>query len=116
VKFDTIHVAAYSPRPGTIAAKKLTDNIPLAEKKARLNKIEQLQERIATEINTQLLGKTIEVLVEGKHKGKWQGRTRTGKLVFFSDDNDCLGQLVKIRVGKTSPWSLQGKVKAYSDD
>ena len=110
LRFDTVHVAAYSPRPGTIAARKLTDNIPPAEKKKRLNKIEQLQERIATEINTQLLGKTIEVLVEGKHKGKWQGRTRTGKLVFFSDDNDCLRQLVKIRVEKTSPWSLQGKV------
>ncbi|MBA7716272.1 tRNA-2-methylthio-N(6)-dimethylallyladenosine synthase [subsurface metagenome] len=110
LRFDTVHVAAYSPRPGTIAARKLTDNIPPAEKKERLNKIEQLQEKIATEINTQLLGKTIEVLVEGKHKGKWQGRTRTGKLVFFSDDNDCLGQLVKIRVEKTSPWSLQGKV------
>jgi len=110
VRFDTVHVAAYSPRPGTIAARKLTDNIPPAEKKERLNKIEQLQEKIATEINTQLLGKTVEVLVEGKHKGKWQGRGRTGKLVFFSDDNDCLGQLVKIRVEKTSPWSLQGKV------
>ena len=109
LRLDTVHVAAYSPRPGTIAARKLEDNIPLAEKRERLNKIEQLQERIATEINRQLLGKTVEVLVEGRKKGKWQGRTRTGKLVFFSDTNDCLGQLVKIRIEKTSPWSLQGK-------
>ena len=109
LRLDTVHVAAYSPRPGTIAARKLEDNIPLAEKRERLNKIEQLQERIAAEINHQLLGKTVEVLVEGRKKGKWQGRTRTGKLVFFSDTNDCLGQLVKIRIEKTSPWSLQGK-------
>jgi len=109
LRLDTVHIAAYSPRPGTIAARKLEDNIPLAEKRERLNKIEQLQERIATEINRQLLGKTVEVLVEGRKKGKWQGRTRTGKLVFFSDTNDCLGQLVKIRIEKTSPWSLQGK-------
>jgi len=109
LRLDTVHVAAYSPRPGTIAARKLEDNIPLAEKTERLNKIEQLQERIAAEINRQLLGKTVEVLVEGRKKGKWQGRTRTGKLVFFSDTNDCLGQLVKIRIEKTSPWSLQGK-------
>ena len=109
LRLDTVHVAAYSPRPGTIAARKFEDNIPLAEKRERLNKIEQLQERIATEINRQLLGKTVEVLVEGRKKGKWQGRTRTGKLVFFSDTNDCLGQLVKIRIEKTSPWSLQGK-------
>ena len=110
LRFDTVHVAAYSPRPGTIASKELTDNIPLAEKRDRLNKIEQLQEGIATEINARLLGKTVEVLVEGKKKGKWQGRTRTGKLVFFSDNDDYLGQLVKIRIEKTSPWSLQGRV------
>ncbi len=110
LRFDTVHVAAYSPRPGTIASKELTDNIPLAEKRDRLNKIEQLQEGIATEINARLLGKTVEVLVEGKKKGKWQGRTRTGKLVFFSDNGDYLGQLVKIRIEKTSPWSLQGRV------
>ncbi len=108
LRFDTIHVAVYSPRTGTIASKKFEDNVPMAEKQERLNKIEQLQEKIATEINRQLLGKTVEVLVEGKKKGKWQGRTRTGKLVFFSDSNDCLGQLVNIRIDKTSPWSLQG--------
>ncbi len=111
LRFDTVHVAAYSPRPGTIAARELEDNIPPAEKKERLNKIEQTQERIAAEINAQLLGKTVEILVERKVKGKWQGRTRTDKLVFFGDDNDCLGHLMNIKVNKTSPWSLQGKVE-----
>ncbi|MDI6815522.1 MAG: tRNA (N6-isopentenyl adenosine(37)-C2)-methylthiotransferase MiaB, partial [Dehalococcoidales bacterium] len=106
LRFDAVHVAVYSPRPGTIASREFEDNIPPAEKRERLNKIEQLQENIATEINAQLLGKTVEVLVEGKKKGKWQGRTRSGKLVFFSDNGDRLGQLVKIRIEKTSPWSL----------
>jgi len=110
LRFDTVHAAVYSPRTGTIASKKFEDNVPMAEKQERLNKIEQLQEKIATEINRQLLGKTVEVLVEGKKKGKWQGRTRTGKLVFFSDSNDCLGQLVNIRIDKTSPWSLKGEL------
>jgi len=114
LRFDTVHVAAYSPRPGTIASRSLEDNIPPAEKRKRLDKIEQLQQGIATEINARLLGKTVEVLVEGKKKGKWQGRTRTGKLVFFSNNNDCLGQLVKIRIERTSPWALQGKVKTNS--
>jgi len=114
LRFATVHVAAYSPRPGTIAAREFKDNVSLAEKKERLNKIEQLQESIAAEINAQLLGKTVEVLVDGKKKGKWQGRTRTGKLVFFSNNGDCLGQLVKIRIEKTSPWSLQGRVKLNS--
>ena len=110
IKFDTVHVAAYSPRTGTIASRELRDNVPTAEKKERLNTIEQLQERIATEINAQLLDKTVEILVEGKVKDKWQGRTRSDKLVFFNDDSDCMGQLINIRINKTSPWSLQGNV------
>jgi len=109
LRFDTVHVAAYSPRPGTTAARELEDNIPPAEKKERLNIIEQLQERVAAEINTRLLGKKVEILVEGKVKGKWQGRTRSGKLVFFSDKSDRLGQLINTRIEQTSPWSLQGK-------
>ena len=110
VKFDTVHIAAYSPRPGTVAAREMEDNVPLPEKKERLNIIEQLQKEIATEINARLLGKTVEILVEGKTKNKWQGRTRTDKLTFFTDDNDCQGQLKKIRITQTSPWSLQGKL------
>jgi len=109
LKFDTVHVAAYSTRSGTIAARELEDNVPLEEKMARLKKIEQLQENIATEINGRLLGETVEVLVDGKKENKWQGRTRTDKLVFFSKEDNCLGQLVKVKIDKTSPWSLQGK-------
>ena len=114
LRFDTVHIAAYSPRPGTIAAKELEDDIPAAEKRERLHIIEQLQESIAAEINAHLLDKTVEVLVERKKKGKWQGRTRSGKLVFFNNNNDCLGQLAKIRIEKTSPWSLQGKIESNS--
>ncbi|MBM4432702.1 MAG: tRNA (N6-isopentenyl adenosine(37)-C2)-methylthiotransferase MiaB [Chloroflexi bacterium] len=111
LRFDTVHVAAYSPRPGTFAAEKLTDNVPFAEKCERLRKIEQIQERTATEINAELLGKAVEVLAEERKKDKWQGRTRTDKLVFFSASDDYLGQLVRIRIERTSPWSLQGKVE-----
>jgi tRNA-2-methylthio-N6-dimethylallyladenosine synthase len=109
-RFDVVHVAAYSPRPGTIAWRKYEDNVSPEVKKKRLNKIEELQANIAAEINAQLQGKVVEVLVEGKKKGKWYGRTRSDKLVFFEDGTECLGQLVKVKIGKTSPWSLQGKV------
>ena len=109
IKFDTVHVAAYSPRPGTAAARELEDNIPPTEKKERLNTIEQLQEKITAEINARLQGKKVEILVESKVKDKWQGRTRSGKLVFYNDNHDCLGRLVNVRIEKTSPWSLQGK-------
>ena len=108
IRFDTVHVAAYSPRSQTIAARKFEDNVPPATKKERLKQVEELQTIIAGEINSRLIGKTEEILVEGKQKGKWYGRTRTNKLVFFVSNKDCLGQLVRVRIDKTSPWSLQG--------
>ncbi|TEU02238.1 MAG: tRNA (N6-isopentenyl adenosine(37)-C2)-methylthiotransferase MiaB [Dehalococcoidia bacterium] len=108
LRFDTVHVACYSPRPGTIAARKLRDEVPAEEKIRRRKKIEMLQEGIATEINRKLLSQTVEVLVEGRKKGKWWGRTRTDKLVFFEDEADRMGQLVEVKLEKTSPWSLQG--------
>ena len=110
LRFDSVHVAAYSPRPETIAAREYEDNIPPEVKKERLNIIEQLQEKTATEINAKLLEKTVEVLVEGRKKGKWHGRSRSGKLVFFSENGELLGQIVKVKITKTSPWSLQGVI------
>jgi tRNA-2-methylthio-N6-dimethylallyladenosine synthase len=110
LRFDTVHLAAYSPRPGTIAARELADDVPLSEKKRRLAVLEKLQENIVTEINAELKGKTVEILVEGKQKGKWYGRTGTDKLVFFSDDANHIGKLVNLRIELSSPWSLQGIV------
>ena len=111
MRFDVIHVAAYSPRPGTIAWREYQDNIPVEIKKERLNKIEELQAAVASEINSQLQGRQVEVLVEGRKKEKWFGRTRSNKLVFFEDAGDWLGQLAIIQIEKTSPWSLRGEVK-----
>jgi tRNA-2-methylthio-N6-dimethylallyladenosine synthase len=111
IKFDVVHVAAYSPRPGTIAWREYQDDIPSNVKKERLHKIEELQAAVASEINSQIQGKEVEVLVEGKNKGKWFGRTRSNKLVFFKDTGDWLGQLARVQIEKTSPWSLRGEVK-----
>jgi tRNA-2-methylthio-N6-dimethylallyladenosine synthase len=110
LRFDSIHIAAYSPRQGTAAAMDYPDDVPTEVKKARLAIIEKQQVRIATEINNHLVNKTLEVLVEGYQKGKWHGRSRSGKLVFFSVNNNLLGKLVEVKIIKASPWSLQGKV------
>lgn len=110
LRFDSVHIAAYSPRPDTIAASEYEDNIPPAVKKERLAIIEQLQAEIATRINAQLLGETVEVLIQGRKKGKWHGRSRSGKIVFFTGGDDMLGQLVKVKIEKTSPWALQGVI------
>ncbi len=110
LRFDTVHVAAYSPRPGTIASRHFKDDVPLEEKKKRRQRIEELQKGISAEINSQLQGKTVGVLVEGEKGGKWWGRTRTDKLVFFRDDSILPGQLVSVKVEKPSPWALQGSL------
>jgi tRNA-2-methylthio-N6-dimethylallyladenosine synthase len=110
LRFDVVHVAAYSPRPGTLASRRLEDNVPFPEKRKRLEEIERLQEGIASEINAQLLGRIAEVLVEGRRKGKWWGRTGTNKLVFFNDAADHLGRVVMVKIDHTSPWSLSGKL------
>jgi len=111
MRFDVVHVAAYSPRSGTIAWREYQDNIPAEVKKERLDKIEEFQTAIASEINSQLQAKEMEVLVEGRKGGKWFGRTRSNKLVFFEDAGDWLGQLAIVDIQKTSPWSLGGQVK-----
>jgi tRNA-2-methylthio-N6-dimethylallyladenosine synthase len=110
LRFDMVHVAAYSPRTGT-PAERLVDDVLPEEKERRRSTVDQLQERIVGEINAQLLGQTVEVLVEGRHKGKWRGRTRTNKLVFFDvDDQARTGRLVPVRITRTGPWSMQGEV------
>jgi len=85
IRFDVVHVAAYSPRPDT-AASRLPDDVPPQEKERRRQAVDELQGQIAGEINALLLGQTVKVLVEEQHKGKWRGRTRTNKLVFFEDE------------------------------
>ena len=110
VRFDTVHIACYSPRAGTMASRELEDDVPFSEKVRRRKELEALQERIVSEINSELMGRTVEVLVEGRKKGKWWGRTRSDKLVFFTDSADRLGQIVDIRVDSASAWSLQGRI------
>ena len=110
IAFDKVHVASYSTRPGTIASRKLVDDLPWEEKKRRQQAIEDLQQETQTRINARLLSTVTDVLVEGKERGKWKGRNRNDKLVFIEDQRDLRGQMVQVRIEKTSPWSLQGAV------
>ena len=112
IRFDKVHAAAYSPRPGTIAARKLEDDVDHEEKRARLKAIEELQESILTEKNAGLVGETFEVLVEGRKRGSWYGRNRNDKLVYFDDEADRKGDLVRISVERAGPWSLRGALVA----
>jgi tRNA-2-methylthio-N6-dimethylallyladenosine synthase len=108
LRFDKVHCAAYSTRPGTIASRTMDDAVPEDEKTTRRQRIDQQQEEIQTEINAKLVGTYVDVLVEGRRKGKWQGRTRSHKLVFFEDEAYHLGNLVQVKIERSSPWSLSG--------
>ena len=117
IRFDVVHVAMYSPRPGTLSAETMPDDVPADEKHTRLRMIEETQQRIATEINAGLAGQTLEVLVDGRDeaRARWRGRTRTNKLVFFDDEQDWFGRLAWVEIDRTSPWSLQGKLIRSGD-
>ena len=110
VRFDKVHAAAYSTREGTIAARKMGDDVPQEEKRARLKAVEELQAEIQDEINGGLRGRTLQVLVEGVRRGKAEGRSRNDKLVYIKDGQELIGEMVDVMIEKTSPWSLQGRV------
>lgn len=105
---DKVHLAMYSPRPGTLSAR-WDDDIPHEEKHRRHQALEKLQERVCTELNAERLGKTYEVLVEGKAKGRWTGRTRGNTLLHFEADGDLVGKMIDVKVTRTSPWFLIGE-------
>lgn len=105
---DKVHVAMYSPRPGTLSAR-WEDDIPHDEKLRRHQAVEKQQEAICTERNARLLDETVEVLIDSKAKGRWGGRTRGNQLVHVDDDRDLLGRLVDVRITRTSPWYLIGE-------
>ncbi len=109
LRLDKAHIARYSPRPQTLAARRYADDVPAEEKERRRQVLDELQTRITTGLNARLLGQTVEVLVEGEKKGRWWGRTRSDRLVFFADERDRRGQLVTVRIIWTGPWSLIGE-------
>jgi tRNA-2-methylthio-N6-dimethylallyladenosine synthase len=108
MRFDKVHIAAYSPRPQTAASRNLRDDVTQETKEARRAQAEALQNDLAAEINAAFLGNTVEVLVDDQKKGKWCGRTRGDKLVFFACKASLMGQLAKVTIDKTSPFALQG--------
>jgi tRNA-2-methylthio-N6-dimethylallyladenosine synthase len=122
LRFDKVHVAAYSPRPGTLAWRHMEDNVPPEEKMRRLHAVESLQERIGVEINARLVGTVQEVLLEGEKDGVLTGRNRGNKLVHArqeprpksqeAEQRPAIGDLVDVRITKATAWSLRGEIAA----
>ncbi|HEY3072148.1 MAG TPA: tRNA (N6-isopentenyl adenosine(37)-C2)-methylthiotransferase MiaB [Candidatus Limnocylindrales bacterium] len=135
VRYDQVFAAAFSPRPGTPAAR-LPDDVPAAEKRRRLNELLAVQESIGLERNLAWLGRDVEVLVDGvvpprshEHEDSHHdtpanrerlrvgdgevhlsGRTRHNKLVHLAGGKQLLGGLVMVRVDHAGPYSLRGSL------
>ncbi|MFN0093348.1 MAG: tRNA (N6-isopentenyl adenosine(37)-C2)-methylthiotransferase MiaB [Dehalococcoidia bacterium] len=107
LRFDKVHVAAYSPRPGTIAWRTMADDIPSEVKAQRLHQVEEVEHRISLEINQRYAGTTQPILVEGFRGEQPFGRTRTGKLVHL-DAPARLGSMVDVEIAHAGPFSLRG--------
>lgn len=109
LRLDKAHLARYSPRPGTVSARKMKDDVPDGEKRRRHRMLEELQESILREKNQALVGERVEILVEGQRKGKWEGRTPQNKIVFVEHPADLRGRLIEVEIVWAGPYSLQGR-------
>ncbi len=107
LKLDVAHLARYSAREGTVATRRMDDNVTDAEKMRRFRMLEELQEKVVTEINQKYLGRTVKVLFEDKVKGRWKGRTPTNKLVFLESEDDLKGKTVSVTITWAGPRSMQ---------
>ncbi|RXZ77888.1 tRNA (N6-isopentenyl adenosine(37)-C2)-methylthiotransferase MiaB [Paenibacillaceae bacterium] len=112
VGFDAAYTFIYSPRAGTPAAE-MEDNVPMADKKERLQRLNALMGELAREANERLVGQTFEVLVEGESKNNAEvlsGRTRTNKLVHFEGSKALIGQMVQVKVTAAQTWYIKAEL------
>jgi tRNA-2-methylthio-N6-dimethylallyladenosine synthase len=115
-KYSMSYMFFYSERPGTLAAKKLVDDIPEETKKRRLNEIIAIQNKISLEHNLADIGKSFKVLIEGDSKksaNDWKGRNSQNKMVIFPKfGNHKPGDYVEVSVYDASSATLLGKMSS----
>jgi tRNA-2-methylthio-N6-dimethylallyladenosine synthase len=110
IEYDGIFAFKFSPRRGTKASE-MEDTVGEDVKSARLDEILKMQEDITFRKNRMLVGKTVEILLEGPSgtdPGKLIGRTRTNKIVVIPDSSETKGSTVKVLIEKARPHSLYG--------
>jgi len=122
-RYKNSFIFKYSPRPGTIAEKKLQDDVPIEVKKKRNTELLAVQEKISNELSRDFLGKEVKVLVEGpskkphlnsvegENRPQLVGRTATDYIVVFNSPLSLAGQFAKVKITRTSPLTLFGELK-----
>ena len=111
VRFDKVHASIYSDRPGTIASRKMGDDVAREEKKKRMAVIVDAQKKISMELNLEYEGTTQVVLVENNSEGVYSGRSRLDKLVYLDGENIEIGDFVEVKITEARTWSLTGEVQ-----
>ena len=117
VKYDYGFMYAYSERPGTLAARKLEDDIPLEVKKRRLAEIIEVQRKSSLYRTQQHVGKTQEVLIEGTSKksdAHWMGRNSQNAVVVFPKEHYKKGDFVMVKNNDCTSATLIGEAVGYS--
>jgi len=117
VKYDYGYMFAYSERPGTLAERKLEDDVPEETKKRRLQEIVDLQQKHSHYRTQQFLGKTVEVLVEKSSKKSdqdWSGRTPQSTVVVFPKEHYQVGDFVNVKINECTTATLIGEAVGYS--
>jgi tRNA-2-methylthio-N6-dimethylallyladenosine synthase len=113
IEFDQAYMFAFSPRPGTLA-ERMEGQVEQKEKMRRLKELISLQNEISRRKNQMILGKTLEVLVEGedpKGKGFLVGKSRENKTVVFPGERELIGKLVKVRTKEAFLWGFKGEME-----
>ena len=113
VKYDFSYMYFYSERPGTLAEKKLQDDIPLEVKKRRLSEIIDKQQEISLERNKLDIGKTHQVLVEGfskRSREQMQGRNSANKVIIFTATGIKKGEFVDVKINDCTTATLFGEI------
>jgi len=115
VRWDSAFMFKYSPRPGTVAAETMLDDVSPAVKQERVARLIARQEEITREVNASHVGRQFEVLVEGtarRGEGQLMGRTRTDKVVVFEGDDSLIGSLAEVEVTDAQAHTLLGRLCA----
>jgi tRNA-2-methylthio-N6-dimethylallyladenosine synthase len=116
--YEYSYMFAYSERPGTLAARKMEDDVPEEVKKRRLNEIIDLQQRIALERTQRFVGQTVEVLVEKDSKRsdkQWSGRNSQNTVVVFPKEHYKPGDFVLVKISDCTSGTLIGEAVGYSE-
>jgi tRNA-2-methylthio-N6-dimethylallyladenosine synthase len=118
VKYNFGYMYSYSERPGTLAERKMEDDVPEATKLRRLQEIVDLQQRNSWFRSEEFIGQTVEVLVEKaskKSEKDWSGRNSQSITVVFPKENYKIGDFVNVKITSCTSGTLIGEAVGYSE-